>query len=398
MMKKNCLIIAGEKSAEEHALSFFPELLKRTPECHYWGVAGDELKSLGVEVIYHLNQFSSMGFSDVILKIPFYYKALNYFVDETKKRETTSAILIDFQDFNLRLAQRLAQNGIYILYYVAPQAWAWKSYRATIIKKCATILYSILPFEKEWFESRGVSNIVSVLHPLVLKYKYDIEKHIKRIKDQNDFSLEDKVKAKQKIKVLLLPGSRKSEIIYHFYEFKKSIEKLSQDFNLEVGLLQSRNLDLELYHSCSGGPISNWVHCHFLDSESAHAFQWADMAIATSGTVTLACALFSIPTVVCYKTSLLNEFIFYSFINYNGYISLPNLAHNREVFKELKQDEMNSYQIAQVIKTWLTDLHSYETIKRELIKTYQMMSADFESPEVSMSQIIKREKTIHAVE
>ena len=107
----NCLIVAGEKSGEEHCISFFDDLKSNAPEVHYWGVGGDLLQQKGLEVIYHLNDFSSMGFGEVFEKIPFYFKALNNIVEQVKSRKCKNAILIDFQDFNMRLAKKLSKNG-----------------------------------------------------------------------------------------------------------------------------------------------------------------------------------------------------------------------------------------------------------------------------------------------
>ena len=95
MLDQSCLIIAGEKSGEEHALSFLPILKEALPQCHFYGVGGDELASQGVECLYHLRDFSSWGFSEVITKIPFYFKALNKLTEEVKRRKTKTAIRIN---------------------------------------------------------------------------------------------------------------------------------------------------------------------------------------------------------------------------------------------------------------------------------------------------------------
>ena len=103
----SCLLIAGEKSGEEHAMSFFSELRSLVPEANFYGVGGEELKGQGMELLYHLKDFSSMGFSEVIGKIPFYFKALSRIENEVLRRGTKVAILVDFQGFNMRLAKRL---------------------------------------------------------------------------------------------------------------------------------------------------------------------------------------------------------------------------------------------------------------------------------------------------
>ena len=151
----SCLLIAGEKSGEEHAMSFFPELKSLVPEAEFYGVGGDELKSHGMDLLYHLKDFSSMGFSEVIGKIPFYFNALSHIEKEVIRRHTKVAILVDFQGFNMRLAKRLSKRGVKVLYYVAPQAWAWKSHRAQALSETVHTLFTILPFEKNGFRIGG---------------------------------------------------------------------------------------------------------------------------------------------------------------------------------------------------------------------------------------------------
>jgi len=123
MKEEHCLVIAGEQSGEDHALSFLPSLQKKAPHLHFFGVGGERLAKLGMEIIYPLRSFATMGFVNVLAKVPFYYRALRHLTQEAVRRQCRYAILVDFQDFNLRLAQRLSAAGIKVFYYVAPQAW-----------------------------------------------------------------------------------------------------------------------------------------------------------------------------------------------------------------------------------------------------------------------------------
>ena len=148
------LVVAGEKSGEEHFLSLLKDF-QRPDSINFFGVGGQEMKRAGVECFYDLNSFSSMGFSEPIKKLPFYIKALNKLVDEATRRKAKYAILIDFQEFNLKLAKKLSMSGVKVLYYVAPQAWAWRPGRCKKLSAYTHRLFTILPFEQEWFESRG---------------------------------------------------------------------------------------------------------------------------------------------------------------------------------------------------------------------------------------------------
>ena len=185
----SCLIIAGEKSGEDHAMTFLPELMKLSPNCKFYGVGGKRLEDLDVELLYHLKDFSGIGISEVLGKIPFYFKALDNIVSEVKKRETKTAILIDFQGFNLKLAKKLKKLGVNVLYYVAPQAWVWKPWRSKVLEQNVHTLFTILPFEKKWFSERGVTKVKAVVHPLMNEYGQQLSSVRKRKFDdfQNRF-------------------------------------------------------------------------------------------------------------------------------------------------------------------------------------------------------------------
>lgn len=369
----SCLIIAGEQSGEEHALSFYPELKRLCPDVQFFGVGGDELESRGMELLYHLKDFSSMGFSEVINKIPFYFKALKNLEAEVTRRQTKVAILIDFQDFNLRLARKLSKQGVKVLYYVAPQAWAWKAHRATALAESVHTLFTILPFEKEWFKSRGVHQVKSIPHPLMLTYKEELT------------SLPQKAYGSwgKKMKLLILPGSRRFEVHSLLPEFMKTVKELRKKIQVEVhvvrvghihqGIFDFYHDDVDVWHS-SDKLTSAMRECHF--------------ALAASGTVTLSTGLFELPTIVCYRTSLLNEFIFYNFINYKGAISLTNIIHNKMVFPEIVQNSVEASQLTPVISSWIESEMAYNEVKSTLRETKHLLSGeDFSVPEY-MARVI----------
>ncbi|MFT6068248.1 MAG: lipid-A-disaccharide synthase [Bacteriovoracaceae bacterium] len=374
MTNPNCLIIAGEPSGEEHALSFFDDLTSECKEVEFWGVGGELLKDKGVSLIYHLKDFSSWGFSEVILKIPFYKKALERMEKEVLDRGTKVAILIDFQDFNLRLAKRLSKKGVKILYYVAPQAWVWKPWRAKAIEKAVHTLFTILPFEKEWFESRGVSRVYGVNHPLYLTYKDELAKGVP------ERTFEDLEKG---IDLLLLPGSRNFEVKYLLPEFIQTVKTLKTKKKVRVHLVKSPNVEPNLYK-----PYEALIDHIYEDKDLPKALRKAHLCLAASGTVTLACALFEVPTVVCYKTSLLNSYIFYSFVNYKGPVALANIVHQERLFPELIQDIVDQTNIFKTLNEWIDNKESYTRIKNKLKKTKDLLKGDSSETGKYMASVI----------
>lgn len=353
-LEKNCLIIAGEKSGEEHCLTFLNALQSQNPELHFWGVGGDELSEQGMELLYHLKDFSSWGFTEVFAKVPFYINALKTIVKEVDKRQCKMAILIDFQDFNMRLARKLRDKGVKVFYYVAPQAWAWKSWRVKALSRNVETLFTILPFEKEWFTSRGVNQVIGIENPVFAAYKQELA----------EISAE-----KGKKRLVLLPGSRHFEVLSLLPLFYRVIRKLQKEFDLQITVVRSPSIDEKYYQSLEGITVIQ-------NSQLPEVLKSADLALAASGTVTLTCALFQVPTVVCYKSSYLNEYIFNTFISYSGPISLPNIILGETIFPELLQDDANEYNMLHIMKNWLGPSDKLTHIRERLAELPEMLKGD----------------------
>ena len=354
-------------------MSFFPELKKLSPDTQFYGVGGDELKAQGMELLYHLKDFSSMGFSEVIHKIPFYFNALKKLEHEVVKRGTKTAIVVDFQDFNMRLAARLKKRGVNVPYYVAPQAWAWKPHRANAISRNAHTLFTILPFEKDWFGSRGVKQIRSIPHPLMLTYKNDLQ----------DIPEKPFESLRPKLKLLLLPGSRRFEVYGLLPEFIKAVRILRQTMTVEVHLVKVNHIDEDFYDLYEKD-IDVWYE----STELTRAMKECHVSLAASGTVTLSTGLFELPTIVCYKASLLNEFIFYNFIKYKGPISLTNIIHDKMIFPEFTQGQVDPARLASIIRAWTSNEKLYNELKSTLKETKHLLSGEnFSVPEY-MAQVI----------
>jgi lipid-A-disaccharide synthase len=374
----SCLIIAGEKSGEDHAMTFMPELMQRTPGCKYYGVGGQRLEDKGVELLYHLKDFSGIGISEVLSKIPFYYKALAIIVEEVKKRNTKTAILIDFQGFNLKLAKKLKSMGVDVLYYVAPQAWVWKPWRSKILEKNVHTLFTILPFEKKWFQDRGVTKVKGVIHPLMIEYKNDFDS----IRERKAIELSGK-----KLKILLLPGSRNVEVGILLPIFGKGMKLLEEsNIDFELGIVKSESVRDENYNTTLEFS-EEWG-----SDELVKALNWADLCVAASGTVTLATGIFGVPTIVCYQVSLFTEFILNMLVPYDGPASLTNIMHEEYVYPELIQYKADRYNISSIIKDWIANPEKYDEIVQKLKTTRsKLVGDDFSVPEY-MSDVINDKK------
>lgn len=352
---KSCLIIAGEKSGEEHAISFYETLTRKNPDCKFFGVAGDLLNEKGFDSIYHLNDFSTWGISEAILRIPFYKNALKRIEQEVVNRNCRVAILIDFQTFNMKLAEKLKKHNVKILYYVAPQAWAWKSYRTKILQKTVDTLFCILPFEKKWFMDRGVKSAIGIEHPVLSHNKEDI------------VSFERKVRNEKK-RILLLPGSRNFEVKTLLPIFIKTLKNFP---NVEISIVKSTSVKSALYDA-----YAKYFSNVYQSEELVRAVKEADIALAASGTVNLSCALYSLPTIVGYSGSLLNHYIFDTFVSYKGHISIANIVHEKIVFPEYIGEKCSDFNIAKSLRPLIENNKYYEDVVEQLSNTKKLLKGD----------------------
>jgi len=358
---KSCLLIAGEKSGEEHAMSFYKELKHEQPDTKFFGVGGDELEKEGLELVYNLKDFSTWGISEAIKKVPFYYKALKKIEAEVERRGCKTAILIDYQTFNLKLARRLEKRGVKILYYVAPQAWAWKAWRAKVLEKCVDTLFCIIPFEKKWFMDRGVSKAISIRHPLLDHYEEDLQNFKRSRKDLE----------KDEVNLLLLPGSRNFEVFGLLPTYVKVAKKLKEKFNIKISIVKSSSVSEHAYT-----PYKDLIDKEYYNEDLTSALKDADICLAASGTVTLACALYEVPTIVGYTGSLLNEYIFYQFVKYKGYVSLANIVHNKDVFPELVVPYFTEYNVLKSALRLFENKEHYNGVMDTLSQTVKTISGE----------------------
>lgn len=347
------LLVAGEPSGEEHAQTFLPLLKSLRPDLTFWGVGGDVLSSQGMELKYHLRDFSSMGFSEVIEKIPFYKNALNVLVEEAIQRKTKDAILIDFQDFNLRLAKRLAAHGIRVWYYVAPQAWVWRPWRAQTLAKTVHRLFTILPFEEKWFRDRGVKQITSVPHPLTQNWNAALQ-----LLSDKKWSPSLQVAPK----LMLLPGSRRSEVAPLLPLMIETVKILKQQIpGMHVSLSRVGHLDSGFY-DCAKDWVDEWI----TPEELPFKLLSSDAAIAASGTVTLGTGMMKVPTVVAYQSSLVNEFVVRQLIGYKKPVSLTNIVLDKEVFPEFLQQAVQPTLMARSVLSWWENANCWNEVQLSL--------------------------------
>ncbi|WP_435355146.1 lipid-A-disaccharide synthase [Emticicia sp. SJ17W-69] len=342
-------IIAGERSGDLHGSNLI-KAIKRADNSaliRAWG--GDYMQEAGAEISKHYRELAFMGFIEVLLNLP---KILG-FITECKNSITQfqpdAIILIDYAGFNMRIAKWAKKEGYKVYYYISPKVWAWNQNRAWALKKSIDKLFVIFPFEVEFFK----------------KYNYEVEfvgnplfDAIASFKPNPQF-LEANGLEQKKI-IALLPGSRKQEV-EKMLELMVSIKEQFIDYQFVIAGVS--NLSKEFYQKFLNKNIS------IIFDQTYDLLTHSTAALVTSGTATLETALFNVPQVVCYKSSWISYKIAKQLIKV-PFISLVNLVAQKEVVKELIQDELNSENLASELKNILPNsvFRQYQMLDYKIIK------------------------------
>ncbi|TWP25083.1 lipid-A-disaccharide synthase [Apibacter muscae] len=332
-------LIAGEASGDLHASNLMKEIKKLDFEAkfRFWG--GDLMQAQGGQLVKHYKQLAFMGFVEVVQNIGTILGNIKFCKGDISNFHPDCVIFIDYPGFNLRLCKFVKNLGIKTYYYISPQLWAWKSGRVKLIKKYVDHMYVILPFEKDFYAKYNYK-VNFVGHPLL-----DALKHIPKINDQQ-FRSENRLSNKPII--ALLPGSRKQEI-KKILPLMLSIKKEFPDYEFVIAGAPSFNLNF--YNHLINSNIK------IITNQTYQLLQLSEGALVTSGTATLETALLKVPQVVCYKGSKISYFIAKRLIKHIKYISLVNLIMDKEIVKELIQNELTPFNLKKELSKILEAKH-----------------------------------------
>ena len=338
-------IIAGEASGDMHAANLMTEIKLRDHQAEFrcWG--GDRMQAAGATLVRHYRDLAFMGFTEVIMNLRTILKNIRFCKSDIQEWKPDVVILVDYPGFNLRIAGFAKQQGIKTFYYISPQVWAWKQSRVYQIKKVVDRMFVILPFEKEFY-NRFDYPVDFVGHPLL----DEIEKFSK-----GDEWLKKNNLAGSPV-IALLPGSRKQEVETMLPLMLTLVDRFP-DARFAIGTAPS--LPAAFYRQMIGNK-----NVALIENQTYDLLNHADAALVTSGTATLETALFGVPEVVCYKGGKVSYMIARSLVKVK-YISLVNLIMDKEVVKELIQDELNAKQLYEELKSLLEDKEKAAIMKQE---------------------------------
>lgn len=318
-------IIAGEASGDLHGSNLIKALKEEdsNAEFRFWG--GDLMeKASGEKPVKHYKDLAFMGFLEVAKNLKTILNNIKFCKQDIEQYQPDILILIDYPGFNLRIAEFAKKLGIKVVYYISPQLWAWKEGRVETIKKYVDEMLVILPFEQDFYKKHSVETHF-VGHPLL-----DAISDLPEINPEN-FKKENGLNDKDII--ALLPGSRKQEV-EKMLQMMLSVRPSFPDYQFVIAGAPS--LDKDFYEKFVDSDV------HFVSNKTYDLLRCSQAALVTSGTATLETALLNVPEVVCYKSSRISYEIGKRIVKNIKYISLVNLIMDKEVVKELIQNDLNT--------------------------------------------------------
>ena len=333
-------ILAGEASGDLHGSELIKELKKQdsAAEIRFWG--GDLMATSGGTMVKHYRDLAFMGFAEVLFNLKTILSNIKVCKKDIIEFAPDAIIFIDYPGFNMRIAKWAKQKGFSTHYYISPQIWAWKENRITAIKRDVDHMYVILPFEKEFYESKHQYKVEFVGHPLL-----DV---INKKKDGDFTDFRSKNNLSDKPIIALLPGSRKQEIT-KMLSVMTSVADSFVDYQFVIaGAPGQENSFYKQF-------LTN-KNILFVSNQTYNLLSISHAALVTSGTATLETALFKVPEVVCYKGNWVSYQIAKRIITLK-YISLVNLIMDRLVVEELIQDKFNNKSLTKALAKILNPEH-----------------------------------------
>ena len=359
-MNKQILIIAGEASGDMHGAGLVTELRKLYPDIDFYGLGGDRMKETGLEIFYHINRLSFMGFYEVLKNLGFFRQVMKKMTQILDERKPDLAILIDYPGFNLKLAEEIKKRKIPLVYYISPQVWAWGKGRIKKIRKLVDKMIVVFPFEEKIYKDAQV-DVDFISHPLLDVVKTSLTK--------NEFRNKLGIKENE-ILIGLLPGSRIQEI-------KKILPTMLSSCEIVKPRLKDLKVAVSLAPTIGKNLLESFLTQTRLEIVLVENFtydlmRYSDFLLVKSGTSTLEAAIIGTPFLVIYKTGFLTWLVARSLVKV-PYIGMVNLISGKKIVPEFVQYDAKPKRIAFEMYNFLTDKEKYLNTKEELSRVKERL-------------------------
>lgn len=397
------LVSAGEASGDLYASRVVEALRARHPDAEFFGCAGPRMQAAGVRVVVDQRSLAVVGIVEVLAHIPRIYREFRKLIRAAEREKPDLAILTDAPDFHLRVARKLHALGIPVVYLIAPQAWAWRPHRVRAMRRDLRRLLCIFPFEKPFFEQRGVPTTF-IGHPLA--------RIVKPTMTRAEFCSITGIAESARI-VVLLPGSRHGEVARHLPYLVDAAERIGKRNHV----IRNQNIEfvLALPPGFGGGDAifsernragsiqensrenSGSIHIYRVEGFTWDCLANAELALAASGTVTVEAMLLGTPMVTFYRVNALSWILGRWLVN-APFLSMVNLVAERKIVAELIQDDMTSERLAAEALRLLEDEGARTAMRADLAEAAATLRSENDPMVLAATYIEKvlENETVHA--
>ena len=350
---RRILLVAGEASGDVHGADLVRALRVSLPDASVFGLGGESLRAAGMATVADAADVATVGLTQAAGRLRVLWRAYRTLVRRLRDDPPDVCVLIDFPEFNLRLARRARAAGVPVVYYIGPQVWAWRRGRVRKIARRVDRLAVVFPFEPALYAGR-LSSVEFVGHPLLDRI---------RVTHGREETLRAHGLDPARRTVLVLPGSRPSEIEYLLPPLLDAVRTLGRELPLQFALA--------LAHTLSPNGVRERVRAAGVDvaiveGDTYNLVAAADLALVSSGTATLECALLERPMVIVYRLGPLSYGLGRLLVRGVDWIGMPNIVAGREIVPELLQRRANGPAIAAAARAILTDPARHARIVEDL--------------------------------
>ena len=375
-MTDSLLIVAGEKSGENYGAAVVRRFRDRHPGIRFFGIGGTKMAAEGVDILIPMDALAVVGLFEVVSHLPRIRRIFNRIRSEVEARRPAAAVLIDSPDFNLRLAKKLHRLGVPVLYYISPTIWAWRKSRLNTVKKYVREMCLIFPFEEEIYRKAGVPARF-VGHPLLERVRTSFGGNEFRSK----YGLDP-----EKTLIVLLPGSRRSEIRFHMPVLADALSKIRQEIPSQFVFVLAENLE--------PGCLQPWLppddpDIKTIREDAYEAMAAADLALSSCGTANLETALLETPLIAFYRLSPLTYGAGIKLVKVKDY-SIVNILAGERIVPELIQRDFTADNLVREVKKLLGS----EAIRSEMKARFRRIKSDLGRDSASANVVLELEELI----
>lgn len=341
-------VVAGEASGDLHASEVVRELRELDPQLELFGIGGDLLAREGMALLHHAREMGIVGLFNVLRHLPMFRRVYNELIEKIAAERPDVVFLVDYPEFNLRVAKRCKEMGLQVVYYISPQLWAWRRGRVRHIAKYVDRMIVIFPFEEEFYKAHDVP-VTYVGHPLIEQLA----------------GVRKPARKPSTLRIALLPGSRRMEVRTLLPAMLDAVRILREErtdpHNIDAYIIQAPTIAHEALEQIVA---ESGVSVPILPNDRGEAVAAADVTLSSSGTATLESAILGTPVVVMYRLSRATYLLGKRLVSL-PHFSLVNIIAGHEVVPELIQEEVNGPRIAEEVRK-LVAPGRYEWVRKEL--------------------------------